>query len=191
MPRVVNEKSEARIHPKAETEQIVRAKKHPVKSIKKGSVPSSSKKTETVKVKKKSRAPSQKSMKSLVQYMKQLEKENSILARELVQKKERRLNLPVIDHEENKMAMARINLRITETESLMAHQKKNISHVKGLISSQEERMKEITEKIEELQKKMHNQSVPPGDAKVQLEDLLSELKKLRSRREKALAGLAV
>ena len=132
-----------------------------------------------------------KSLRNLAVYVKRLEKENSILAKELIQKKERRLELPILDHEDTRMAMARLNLRITETESLMAHQKQGLTAVKGIISAQEKRMNEITNRIEELQGDVSKNIIQPQEAKLQLEGLLRELQKLRSRREQAQAGIAV
>jgi len=132
-----------------------------------------------------------KSLKNLAVYVKRLEKENSILAKELIQKKERRLQLPIINPEENRMAMARLNMRITETESLMALQKKGLTAVKEIISTQENRMKEITNRIADLQNDVSKKVIKPDEAKIQLEGLLSELQKLRSRREQTMADLAV
>jgi hypothetical protein len=132
-----------------------------------------------------------KSIKNLAVYLKRLEKENSILARELIEKKERRLRLPILNPEDTRMTMARLNLRITETESMMAHQKQGLQDAKGFISTQEKRMKDIALKINSLQNDVTKKVIQPHEAKLQLEGLLQELQKLRSRREETLAGLAV
>jgi len=116
-----------------------------------------------------------------------LDQENQRLAKELALKKERRLSLPEIVPGESLESMARLNVQLTETESLMANQRTSINDVQGVIRSHEGALESILNRLSEIEKKQALlETMEPEAVKEELTGLLAELYDLRKKRESLL-----
>jgi hypothetical protein len=129
---------------------------------------------------------------SLIQKMNRLEKENLRLGKELIEKRRRRIENPAIVPGESLVEMARLNLKITEAEAMIASQRNGIHGILGFITLHENRVGELDMRLKEMEKMDPKEATTDREAlKREIHGILSELKALREKRERLMTVKAV